>query len=136
MAIGRTLHGRLLRVIYVPDPEPKSVFIITAYDLQGKPAGQARCWNALLPQPPSPDSLPYMARPLAKIQEEIRTLSAPEKEALLRLLWEELDGPSDPDVEAAWLEEVRRRGQEIDAGQVELVPADQVFRKLEASLKK
>jgi putative addiction module component (TIGR02574 family) len=77
-----------------------------------------------------------MARPLAKIQEEIRALSAPEKEALLRLLWEELDGPSDPDVEAAWLQEVRRRGQEIDASQVELVPADQVFRKLGATLKK
>ena len=77
-----------------------------------------------------------MARPLATIQEEIRALSAPEKEALLRLLWEELDGPPDPDVEAAWLEEVRRRGQEIDAGQVELVPAEQVFRKLGATLKK
>jgi putative addiction module component (TIGR02574 family) len=77
-----------------------------------------------------------MARPLANIQEEIRALSAPEKEALLRLLWEELDGPSDPDVEAAWLEEVRRRGHEIDAGEVELVPADQVFRKLGATLKK
>jgi putative addiction module component (TIGR02574 family) len=77
-----------------------------------------------------------MARPLAAIQQEIRALSAPEKEALLRLLWEELDGPSDPDVEAAWLEEVRRRGQEIDSGQVELVPADQVFRKLGATLKK
>ena len=77
-----------------------------------------------------------MARPLAAIQQEIRALSAPEKEALLRLLWEELDGPSDPDVETAWLEEVRRRGQEIDSGQVELVPADQVFRKLGATLKK
>jgi putative addiction module component (TIGR02574 family) len=76
-----------------------------------------------------------MARPLAKIQEEIRTLSASDKEALLRLLWEELDSPSDPDVDAAWLEEVRRRDREIDADQVELVPADQVFRMLEASLK-
>ena len=38
VAIGRTLHGRFLRVIYVPDPEPKSVFVITAYDLRGKPA--------------------------------------------------------------------------------------------------
>lgn len=77
-----------------------------------------------------------MARPLTKIQEEIRTLSASDREALLQLLWEELDGPSDPDVEAAWLEEVRRRGREIDSGQVELVPADEVFQKLEASLKK
>jgi len=38
VAIGRTLAGRLLRVIYVPDPEPKSVFVITAYELRGKPA--------------------------------------------------------------------------------------------------
>lgn len=77
-----------------------------------------------------------MARLLANIQEEIRTLSAADKEELLRWLWEELDGPSDPDVDAAWREEVRRRGQEVDAGQVELVPTDQVFQELEASLKK
>jgi hypothetical protein len=38
LATGRTLAGRLLRVIYVPDPEPKSVFVITAYELRGKPA--------------------------------------------------------------------------------------------------
>jgi putative addiction module component (TIGR02574 family) len=78
----------------------------------------------------------HIARPLAKIQEEIRRLSASDKEALLRLLWEDLDGPSDPDVDVAWLDEVRRRGQQIDSGKIELVPADQVFRKLEASLKK
>lgn len=37
VAIGRTLGGRYLRVIYVPDPEPNSVFVITAYELVGKP---------------------------------------------------------------------------------------------------
>jgi hypothetical protein len=26
-----------LRVIYVPDPEPDSIFVITAYELRGKP---------------------------------------------------------------------------------------------------
>jgi len=31
----RTLDG-ILRVIYVPDPEPDSVFVVTAYDLTGK----------------------------------------------------------------------------------------------------
>jgi hypothetical protein len=36
VAIGRTLGGRHLRVIYVPDPEPASVFVITAYELAGK----------------------------------------------------------------------------------------------------
>ena len=37
MAIGQTAAGRYLRVIYVSDPEPDSVFVITAYDLVGKP---------------------------------------------------------------------------------------------------
>jgi len=37
VAIGKTAGGRYLRVIYVPDPEPESAFVITAYDLKGKP---------------------------------------------------------------------------------------------------
>ena len=37
VAIGPTSTGRTLRVIYVPGPEPDSVFVITAYDLRGKP---------------------------------------------------------------------------------------------------
>jgi len=36
VAIGQTEAGRYIRVIYVPDPEPGSVFVITAYDLSGK----------------------------------------------------------------------------------------------------
>jgi hypothetical protein len=36
IAIGQTEAGRYLRVIYVPDPEPASVFVITAYTLEGK----------------------------------------------------------------------------------------------------
>jgi hypothetical protein len=37
VAIGQTRAGRYIRVIYVPDPEPNSVFVITAYQLTGKP---------------------------------------------------------------------------------------------------
>lgn len=36
-AIGQTRAGRFLRVIYVPDPEPASAFVITAYRLGPKP---------------------------------------------------------------------------------------------------
>jgi hypothetical protein len=36
IALGETTSGRYLRVIYVPDPEPDSVFVVTAYDLTGK----------------------------------------------------------------------------------------------------
>lgn len=36
VAIGQTQVGRYLRVIYVPDPESDSIFVITAYELTGK----------------------------------------------------------------------------------------------------
>ena len=37
VAIGQTQSGRYVRVIYVADPEPDSVFVIIAYELKGKP---------------------------------------------------------------------------------------------------
>lgn len=37
VSLGQTEAGRYLRVIYVPDPELDSVFLITAYELKGKP---------------------------------------------------------------------------------------------------
>ena len=36
VALGRTPAGSYLRVIYVPDPIPNSVFVITAYRLGPK----------------------------------------------------------------------------------------------------
>lgn len=36
VAIGRTLAGRYLRVVYVAESE-SSVFVITAFELRGKP---------------------------------------------------------------------------------------------------
>ena len=37
VVIGQTQAGRYLRVIYVPDPYPDSIFVITAYELTGRP---------------------------------------------------------------------------------------------------
>jgi hypothetical protein len=34
--IGQTAAGRYLQVFYVPDEDPESVFVITAYEPQGK----------------------------------------------------------------------------------------------------
>lgn len=36
-SLGMTAAGRYLRVIYVPEAEPNSVFVITAFELRGKP---------------------------------------------------------------------------------------------------
>ena len=37
VAIGQTQTGRYLRVVYVQDPQPDSVFVVTAYELTGQP---------------------------------------------------------------------------------------------------
>ena len=42
VALGRTSAGKFLRVIYVPDPAPNSVFVIIAYELKGKPLAAFR----------------------------------------------------------------------------------------------
>jgi hypothetical protein len=42
VALGRTAAGRYLRVIYVPTASPDSVFVITAYDLAGRPLAAYR----------------------------------------------------------------------------------------------
>ena len=36
VAMGQTRGGRFLRVVYVPDGQPGSVFVITAYELGPK----------------------------------------------------------------------------------------------------
>lgn len=36
MKLGQTVAGRYLQVIYVPDEDPSSVFVITAFELRGK----------------------------------------------------------------------------------------------------
>jgi hypothetical protein len=37
VAIGQTSAGRYLKVIYTRDPDGEAVFVITAFDLKGKP---------------------------------------------------------------------------------------------------
>lgn len=37
VAVGQTAAGRYLRVVYVREPMPDRVFVITAFELRGKP---------------------------------------------------------------------------------------------------
>ena len=37
IALGRTRGGRYLRVVYVSEDDADAIFVITAYDLTGKP---------------------------------------------------------------------------------------------------
>ncbi len=77
-----------------------------------------------------------MTRAESDIEADIRALAPGEQERLLRALIEELDGPADPDVERAWLDEARRRSRELDEGAVTPTPADEVFARARANLKR
>lgn len=68
-----------------------------------------------------------MARTFTEIEEEVRSLADRDKERLLRMLLEELEGPADPDAERLWDEEIQRRCEALDAGLETLVTAEQVF---------
>lgn len=75
-----------------------------------------------------------MNRKVEAILTDIQALSREEKIDLLRRLLAELDGPSDPDVERAWLETAQRRYREIVDGKVEGVPGPLVFARLRTRL--
>jgi putative addiction module component (TIGR02574 family) len=51
-----------------------------------------------------------------RVLQEALALSADERAELAAALIASLDGPADPDAEAAWAAEIERRGAEIDAG--------------------
>ena len=77
-----------------------------------------------------------MAKTIEDIENEIRSLSVDDRMHLLRDLIADLDGGMDKDVEKAWLEEAERRYKEVKEGNVELIPAEEVFARARAGLNK
>jgi len=77
-----------------------------------------------------------MAHAVERIEEEIRSLTAAQKVALIRSLIAELDAPADADAERAWLEESQRRHRELVEGAVKGVPGERVFEKLRSRLRR
>ncbi|HET8551433.1 MAG TPA: addiction module protein [Gammaproteobacteria bacterium] len=70
-----------------------------------------------------------MARPVHEIEKEIRLLSIPDRDQLLRDIIADINGESDRDVEAAWIKEAQARYQQLKEGVVEPVPVEEVIRK-------
>lgn len=73
-----------------------------------------------------------MAKAAIGLEEDIGALRDADKERLLRVLLDELDGPPDPDADRLCLEEIERRSREIDEGVVETIPGEQAFAELKA----
>ncbi len=67
-----------------------------------------------------------MERNLKEVFQDAVQLPERDRAALAGLLIETLDPVSEPDVEAAWSEEIKRRLAEVDAGMVELISWEEV----------
>lgn len=72
----------------------------------------------------------YMSDTLAELKKKAAQLSDAERAELAFSLIKSLDGPDDPDVEEAWRVEIERRIGQLDRGEVQLIPGDEVFARL------
>jgi putative addiction module component (TIGR02574 family) len=68
----------------------------------------------------------------AEIREAALKLSRDDKARLAEELLASLDGPDQSTIDAAWGEEAERRIDALDAGTTKALPAEQVFRDIEA----
>ena len=75
-----------------------------------------------------------MSNVLAELKEKSSQLSEIERAELALALIESLDGPADPGVEEAWRLEIERRIDQIDRGEVQLIPGEDVFARLRRRL--
>lgn len=75
-----------------------------------------------------------MSNMLVDLKEKASHLSDAERAELALSLIESLDGPADPNVEEAWRVEVERRIAQIERGEVQLIPGDEVFARLRRRL--
>ena len=75
-----------------------------------------------------------MSTVLAELKHRAAQLCENERAELALALIESLDGEADIGVEEAWRLEIDRRSAEIDSGEVQLIPGDEVFARLRRKL--
>ncbi len=72
-----------------------------------------------------------MVRTAEKLYREALMLDEAEREELVRLLTMQNDGMwSSPEIEQSWMDECDRRVKAMDRGEMELIPADEVYRRI------
>ena len=69
------------------------------------------------------------------IEQSVLGLPKPERAHLVHLLLDSLDAPSEPDTQAIWVSEARRRADDIDAGKVKLVSGEELEAQVQALFK-
>lgn len=75
-----------------------------------------------------------MSSVLSDLKKKASQLSEQERAELALSLIESLDGPSDSDVEQAWRKEIERRVAQVERGEVQLIPGEEVFARVRRRL--
>ena len=75
-----------------------------------------------------------MAKAVQSVLAEALRLDLHGRAELVAELLKSLDGPADPDAEAAWAVEIQRRIEAIEAGTIELEPWEDVKRRIEIEI--
>ncbi len=65
-----------------------------------------------------------------KVMDEVLSLPADARMSLVEKLLASLNLPTQPEIDRVWAEEAERRVAQIDRGEVELIPGEEVFTKL------
>lgn len=68
-----------------------------------------------------------MADPVADLAERAKSLEPQDRLRLVELLLDDLHDESDPQVDAAWEQEIRLRVEAFQRGEVQTFSADEVF---------
>ncbi len=69
------------------------------------------------------------------IEQSVLGLPKVERAHLVHLLLDSLDAPSGAEIQDIWLNEARRRADDIDAGKVSLVSGEQLEQQVQALFK-
>lgn len=71
-----------------------------------------------------------------KILKEALSLPADERASLVERLLQSLNLPTETEIARLWAEEAERRVAQLESGEVELIPGEQVFAKIRAKYRK
>jgi putative addiction module component (TIGR02574 family) len=76
-----------------------------------------------------------MVRKAEKLYRKALTLSEAEREELVRLLTMQSDSLwASPEIEQSWIDECDRRVKAMDRGEMDLIPEEEVYRRIREGL--
>ena len=77
-----------------------------------------------------------MGAPSSKIVDHVLSLPTDQRLALVNRILESLNVATQPEIAALWAEEAERRIEQVEAGQVEPIPGEDVFKETRDRLQK